>query len=260
MRSLREIQMSFRAALFDDTASVASGTSALGIPAAVRTDVYRNNLHETARQTLAASYPVVARLVGEICLKNLARAYVNRFPSRCGDLAAFGREFPRLLEAFYAHGAFAYIASVARLEWALIESESASDAEPLDFERLSGLSEEDHACVVFHLHPSVRIVRSVYPILSIWRTHQVDEPAAVDLSDGGEHVLVYRSHHGAVPAPIAGADADCIESLLAGAPLEQVQREAPSDASIERVLRKLHAARLITGFALSSPNVSFVQY
>ena len=140
MHSLREVQTGFRAALFDEACSLDSGASALGIPAAVRLEVYRNNLRETARKTLAASYPVVARLVGQTCFRNLARAYVSRFPSRCGDLATFGREFPRLLESFYARGSFAYIAGVAALEWALVESEAAPEAEPLDLARLSGLA------------------------------------------------------------------------------------------------------------------------
>ena len=259
MRSLRDLQMRLYASLVSDRSSAAFGAGALGIPAVVRLEVYRNNLRETARKTLAVSYPVVAQLVGEVCFKSLARAYVTRFPSRCGDLAAFGREFPRLLEAFYAQGPFGYVHSVAALEWALVESESASEADPIDITQLSRFGAEDHERIVFRLHPSVRLVRSAYPVLSIWRAHQAGESSPVDLAAGGQNVLVYRGADGVALDPIEAGDADCIEKLHAGATLGQVQREVALGASIERALLYLHGRRLLTGAVLSPPIVSIAR-
>src|SRR5271155_624967 len=66
MRSLREVQRGFTAAtLFDDAASLAEiGILADGLDPAARIAVYRNNVFGNYRQALAATYPVVRRLVG----------------------------------------------------------------------------------------------------------------------------------------------------------------------------------------------------
>ncbi len=66
MRSLREVQRGFTAAaLFGDTAALAGlGIVAGALGAAARIAIYRNNVLGNYRQALAATYPVVRRLVG----------------------------------------------------------------------------------------------------------------------------------------------------------------------------------------------------
>jgi hypothetical protein len=185
MPSLRELQQSaYRAIAGDDERS--SGFNA------ARLAVYRNNAHETFHKTLAVTYPVVRRLVGEQCFRGLARSYAHDFPSRSGDLARYGAELPTLLEVYYRDTVFAYLADVARLEWACAEAETEADGVPFDLLELGQVPHADCERLRFALRAPVRLLSSRFPIFSIWEAHQGGEVDAVPLSRGAEHVLVTR--------------------------------------------------------------------
>jgi hypothetical protein len=169
MPSLRELQQTaYRAIVRDDD------TYAAGFEAA-RLGVYRNNARETFHKTLAVTYPVVRRLVGEMCFRGLARSYSTEFPSRSGDLARYGAELPTLLEIQYRDTAFAYLADVARLEWACAEAETAADGLPFDLLHLERVPREECERLRFTLRPPVRLLSSRFPIFSIWEAHQQNE-------------------------------------------------------------------------------------
>ncbi len=192
MSSLRELQQrAYRAILLEEEVRlpIAPVTSQR---LAARLGVYRNNARETFRRTLAATYPVVARLVGEPCFRGLAHAYMRDFPSRSGDLGRFGGELSALLDIYYRDTAFAYLVDVARLEWAVANAETAAEAEPFDWRALQGLPQRRYAELRFVLHPSCAFVSSRYPVLSIWEANQNEQVAPVSLTRGGESVVVSR--------------------------------------------------------------------
>lgn len=186
MPSLRELQQTaYRAIALEDDARGGEFNVA-------RLAVYRNNARETYRKTLAATYPVVRRLVGEQCFRGLARSYSHDFPSRSGDLARYGAELPLLLEIYYRDTAFAYLADVARLEWACAEAETSADGVPFDLLQLKSVPAGDCERLRFALRATVRLLSSRFPIFSIWEAHQQDEVEALPLGRGAEHVLVTR--------------------------------------------------------------------
>jgi hypothetical protein len=184
MQSLRKLEARFLEALLDDTTTFADA-----VPSQ-RMDVYRNNFLEGHRKALAATYPVVAALVGEACFRTLAYDYARGFPSRAGDLAQFGCEFSFFLRAHYATTEHAYLIDVARLERAYIDALNAADASPLDLQQLAGAL--DGRELTFTFQPSVRFVRSRFPIFAIWQAHQSDRDFQIDLSSGEERLLIHR--------------------------------------------------------------------
>jgi hypothetical protein len=187
MLSLREVQRrAYRAIVLEDDVLPLTRSRA------ARLDVYRNNARETFRKTLSATYPVVRRLVGEACFRGIAAQFMREFPSRAGDLGRFGAELGTLLDIFYRDTEFAYLADVARLEWACAEVETAADSAPFDLLELASVDEEEHGALRFALRPCIRLVSSRYPVLSIWRVNQADDVAPIDITGGGERVLVAR--------------------------------------------------------------------
>ena len=186
MPSLRELQQNaYRAiVLEDDVRGRGLDVTRLG--------VYRNNARETFHKTLAATYPVVRRLVGEQCFRGIARSYSHDFPSRSGDLGRYGAELATLLEICYRDSAFAYLADIARLEWACAEAEMAADGVSFDLLELARVPADDCARLSFALRAPVRLISSRFPIFSIWEAHQRDEVEPVPLSIGPQHVLVTR--------------------------------------------------------------------
>ena len=193
MPALRELEeRAYRAIMHAEASYLAPYVVSDDIPAESRIQVYQNNARESFIKTLAASYPVVLRLVGEDCFRSLARQYMQRHPSRSGDLQQFGYWFPSYLELCYGHSEYDYLGDVARLEWACEEVRTAPSAGSADLNGLVDIPDTRYARLRFWLYPAHRVVSSQYPILSIWQANQSDYSEPVDLRSGGEYVLVIR--------------------------------------------------------------------
>jgi hypothetical protein len=89
-----------------------------------RIAIYRRTVFANYRNALAATYPVVKRLVGAPFFNTAVDSYVHAHPSASGDLNVYGDAFGDFLAA-YPHAAnLPYLPDVARLEWAIDEAES----------------------------------------------------------------------------------------------------------------------------------------
>lgn len=256
MTSLRELeQRCYRAFLLDETEPllplVVSGT----IPAAARVAVYQNNARELFRKTLASSYPVIERLVGEACFRSLARKYMREQPSQSGDLQHFGRGFAAFLHDEYAATEFAYLPDVARLEWAVEEVLLAPQpGRALELSSLDTVPAEQHANIAFELGESVRLVGSRYPVFDIWRANQAGAESAVDLATGAQHVVVRRNGVHADIEPMEPAAFELAAALSRGAVLgEAFDGLAPDRrAELGAMLGVLLERGLLGGFRIRS--------
>ena len=253
MSSLRELQQrAYRAIALEDERALMLGTAGAS---KVQLAVYRNNARVTFEKTLAATYAVVKRLVGEPCFRGLARELERQSPSRSGDLGRFGGELPALLDVYYRDTAFEYLADVARLEWAYAEAETAADAASLDFRTLRDVDPEDYAALRFALQPSARFVTSRYPVLTIWEAHQADDVNPVALSAGAEHVLLLR--RGAAEVRLHGLDSGTFafaRSLADGETLGDAHEAALAAAAgftLDAALARFAALHLFTEFRRS---------
>lgn len=250
MPSLREVQQSAYRAIANDGAMHGYNAARLG--------VYRNNARETFHKTLAVTYPVVQRLVGELCFRGLARSYSSDFPSRSGDLSAYGAELPTLLEIYYRDTAFAYLADVARLEWACAEAETAADGLPFDLLHLAQVRRDDCAQLRFALRASVRLLSSRFPVFSIWHANQSDDVTPVPLSRGAEHVLVtraksgvrlYRLDAGTFAFARGLADGDTLEDAVSAG------ETAVAGFAVSETLATLAQLDVLAGFRLPADEV-----
>lgn len=193
MNSLRNLQQAcFRAFSNGDPALLLPMVRSGGVAPEQRVEVYRNNYREIYRKALAASFPVIHRLVGESCFAGLARAYTREHPSRCGDIQHFGTNFAAFLEHTYDDTGFRYLSSVADLEWALEEIHLEPDERPLAIVELQKFSADDYCNLVFRVRRAVRLVKSGFPIHAIWRANQPGNNDRVDLDRGRENVAVAR--------------------------------------------------------------------
>jgi hypothetical protein len=68
---------------------------------------------------------------------------------------------------------------MARLEWARVAALHAADAEPVPLGALGGVVEQDLERLLLRLHPSLTLVRSRWPVASLWR-------ACCEAGDSGE--------------------------------------------------------------------------
>ncbi|HEX4781166.1 MAG TPA: DNA-binding domain-containing protein [Usitatibacter sp.] len=211
--------------------------------------IYRRNLFANLTGALAATYPVVMRLVGESFFREAARQYVLSFPSRSGDLNQYGARFADFLAGYPHASELPYLADVARLEWACHESYHAADAASLDFAALAQVGAADQARIRFSLHPAVRLMRSAYPVAAIWEANQPGNDGTPARSEGADWTIVSRDG-GALGVQavepgcwaLAGA---IVQGLTLGEAAESLGESLPAH------LARLVGGGMVTAFTLA---------
>lgn len=235
MHSLADVQAEFAAALLDpDAGAPASITGPDGRPAPRRFAVYRNNVIAGLVSALASSCPAVRRIVGEEFFRAMARRYVLAEPPRSPVLMDYGASFADFIAAFEPASALPYLPDVARIERAWREAYHAEEATPLAADVIAAIPAEKLADTSFRLHPSLRIVRSIYPALRIWRMNATDEPVApVDLSVA-EDTLIVRPEAEVEVRLMPSGGAVFVSALAGGEPLGAAAEAAiRSDAAFD---------------------------
>ena len=169
MPSLAETQAGFARALCEAGAPPPAGLSPPPVAGRSRRfDLHRNNRASSLIDALLASFPAVRRLVGDDFFRAAARAYVAAEPPRSPVLLRYGGTFGAFLDAFPPAAPVPYLGDVARLEWARQEALHARDAEPVGIGRLAALAPEEAPRARLALHPSLGLLRSRWPAVSLW--------------------------------------------------------------------------------------------
>ena len=125
-------------------------------------------------EVLAVRYPVICRLVGELSFRIVARRFIFSEPPSIPIAPNYGDNLPRFLRAQSNAASFEYVADIAELEMVWRKARFAADVRPLAAETLLPLRAEwlNGLCVM--LHPSVGLVQSRFPIVTIWEANQSD--------------------------------------------------------------------------------------
>lgn len=256
MLSLRKLQQQVAAEIFASVDSaVGHYARPNGLTSAQRVRVYRNNVFASLTDALRACYPVVERLVGKAFFGFAAEGYIQRYPSRSGNLHEFGSQFPAFLQNLPALAAFPYMTDIAHLEWACQEVCHAGEAPPLDIARLATVPESSYGNLKLHLNEANRLLRSNYPILRIWQVNQpgyAGDPV-VDLAEGGVKVLVTRRNYVIDITPLEEGEYTFLKALAKGCTLSQacelaLAREATFDLAV--TLRKHVTERTLARFSI----------
>jgi hypothetical protein len=194
MQQLVERQRGFAAALLDPRLPLPDGlVGPDGEPGVKRFAVYRNNVVVGLTETLKDAFPAVHRVVGADFFQAMARAYVVVEPPKSPILLDYGAGFPDFIRQFEPAAVLPYLADVARIERAWTEAYHAPEASPIDPGAFGTIPPDRLPAISLHLHPSLRLVRSQFPALTIWQMNVAGGvPAPVDLAAGGEDVLVVR--------------------------------------------------------------------
>ena len=232
---LADQQRAFARALLDPASAVPAGiVGPDGLPADKRFAVYRNNVVVGLIEALQANYPATCRIVGEEFFRAMARYYIIKEPPRSPILLDYGAGFPDFIEQFEPARSLPYLPDVARIERTWTEAYHAAEAHALDADHFATVSADQIPCLRFELHPSLRIVRSPYPALTIWRMNVADgTPAPVDLKAGGEDALILRPGADVEVRSLPPGGVEFITDLAAGLSLSDATKAALNE--FERV-------------------------
>jgi hypothetical protein len=234
LRQLGELQRAFAQALLDPEQAPV-GRDPAGRPDALRFAVYRNNVIASLIEALQAGYPAIRRLVGEDFFRACARQYATHELPRSPIMLTYGETFPDFLGRFEPLASYPYLADVARLERAWLEAYHAAEAEPLDPAALATVAEPRVGDLRFTLHPSVRIVRSAFPAVTLWRLNiAADPPAPIRLDSAGEDALVARVGAEVEVRAMPAGGAAFLDALARGLTLAEAAGQAASaDSSFD---------------------------
>lgn len=238
-------QAAFAAALLDPEAAVPMGVvDPEGRPAPKRFSVYRNNVAGSLTRALEAAFPTVRKLVGDEFFAAMAGVYLRAHPPRSRMLMLYGKEMPEFLEGFPPVASLGYLPDVARIDQAMRESYHAADRQSLpeaEFQRLIG---EDIAGLQLRLAPSLRLVRSCWPVVAIWEANHEGGPAP---HAGPEDALILRPEFDPRPHRLPRGGAEFVSALLRGATMAEAVEAAGPGLDLTALLGLLIQARAITG-------------
>ncbi len=215
---LAERQRGFAAAILDPARPMPDGlVGPDGEPGPKRFAVYRNNVVVGLTETLKDAFPAVHRIVGADFFRAMARAYVMVEPPRSPILLDYGAGFPDFIRQFEPAAVLPYLADVARIERAWTEAYHAPEASPIDPTAFMAIAPDQLPSARLMLHPSLRVVRSRFPALTIWQMNVADGvPAPVDLAADGEDVLVVRPSADVEVRSIPNGSLEFIQALADG--------------------------------------------
>ena len=141
-------------------------------------------------------------------------------------LLRYGESFADFIESFEPASTVPYLADVARMERAWHEAYHARETATLDPSTLAGLAPDDFERVIFTTHPSLRLVSSSYPALSIWQMNVGDaEPQPIELTRSDQAIFL-RPHAEVEARAVSASSFAFLQSLVRGETVVQALREA----------------------------------
>lgn len=249
--SLRELQQQFMATLYDPAApGPLAAIAGHGLAPADRIRIYRRSCNETQIAALRVSYPAVVALVGDAYFDQTARGYRRVHPSRCGNLQAFGDALADYMEVLPNCRSLPYLPDVARLEWLRQLTILAPESAPIGPDVLAAAIRSAGDSLQVVLHPSLHLLDSRYPVLTIWNYALRPDDEKLTLGEDGESVALWRDAGEVVMAELDAASFACIAAFVQRSPLGESLTMAQSvdpDFDLDACLASLVAHGLVIG-------------
>ncbi|ASY63565.1 Glutamate synthase [NADPH] large chain [Sinorhizobium sojae CCBAU 05684] len=157
-----------------------------------RFNVYRNNVTVSLMNALADIFPATLRITGEAFFRAMARFHVRETPPTSRLLFEYGRDFPNFIARYEYAQSLPWLADVARIERAWLDSYHAADAAALSPAEIVAVPPDRLGDLVFEAHPATRILRSDYPAVTIFSVNRASDPVGRIETTAAESALVTR--------------------------------------------------------------------
>ena len=149
--------------------------------------VHRNTMRETLSEALQGQFPLAEKFVGPDFLQGLTRAYVRSNPPVSPFLEAFIRGFAPFVKSFEPAQQVPFITDFIALETLVTDVQHRKPEVLVSKVNVPKLAEAGRLRRAYH----TEILRSPYPIMTLWMVAQGQlPPEAVQLDAGGETALI----------------------------------------------------------------------
>ncbi|ARQ00852.1 DNA-binding domain-containing protein [Pseudorhodoplanes sinuspersici] len=253
-------QSEFATALFNPQSAIPDNvTSHTTRQPVKRFAVYRNNVVVGLINTLKAKFPATERIVGEEFFAAMARIFVATYPPRSKILHTYGDDFADFIVAFEPAAELPYLADVARLEAARTRAYHAADAEPLTAAAFQDTDADRVGSMRFTLHPSLQIVCSHHPVVTIWSMNAGEWPLGPIDDMQAEDALVIRPGLDVLVRTLPPGGAAFLYALARGSRLDEAAAHATDRDNrfdLTANIAGLIASGAVTHFALAEDRTS----
>ncbi|HTN96356.1 MAG TPA: DUF2063 domain-containing protein, partial [Nordella sp.] len=134
-------------------------------------------------------------------------------------LLNYGHDFADFVAGFAPAQSLPYLADMVRLENAQIRAYHARDAAPILAQVLARVPPERVNGLTFSFHPAAAVVRSAFPIVTIWSMNMGLSPLAPIAALKPEDALITRPELSVLTRQISAGSAVFLLALIGGATL-----------------------------------------
>lgn len=150
-----------------DIRSLVVGTDR--VPVEVRLGIYGDGYVSRLVESLQATFPVLARLLGESEFRELGDRYVRAHDSTFPSIRYYGDQLARFLATEPSYSKAPVLAEIARWEWAMAAVFDAADAQPIDTSAFAEVAPEEWAQLRFQWSPALEMLELEWNVPEIWK-------------------------------------------------------------------------------------------
>ena len=212
---LAQLQKIFQQAILQPDSAVSDFIA--GEDAEQRFAIYRNAYRLRLTDALKVEFPHLGRWLGEEAFVGMAGDFIAACPSQYASIRWYGKQLPSFLQSHPPWSRQPQLAEMARFEWALGEAFDCPDAQPLTTDALMTVALESWPGLVFHFHPSVRLLDLTYPVAQVWKAFQEDKsPPVCKPSDKPVTWLIWRNGLKSFFRSLKAPEAQALKTALEG--------------------------------------------
>lgn len=170
MSHLAKLQADFQSYLLgnnDDDALTKHIVNDEIVGASKRLGIYYDAYRLRIIETLQTHYPKLHALLGDDLFENVARLYIDAFPSTHRNMRWVGNQMSLHVRNTLAQHPIA--AEMASFEWALGLAFDAANQPTLTLNDLANIPFESWGEITFAFHPSVQLLNIQWNVVSIWQ-------------------------------------------------------------------------------------------
>jgi hypothetical protein len=202
-------------------------------------------------EALATRYPVVCRLAGAESFHAIAHRFVLARRPCSPALTRHAETFPEFLRSLGHAASISYLADVAELEMLCARACRAAYAAPMASSSFASLPQQRLADLGVVLHPSVGLLASRFPVVTVWEANRDVSDAFVIRQWVAEQALVARPFRKVEVRRLAAGGLPFLAALRAGATISaaaEVASSAAADFVLGTHLALLNELDIVVGF------------
>ena len=224
MSHLANLQAEFQAYLLDDVKGARFIKSVIDdkkVGAKKRLGIYFDAYRLRIIEALATAYPQLKALLGDVLFNQVAREYIDAYPSTYLNLRWYGSQMRGHLQETLAQHPIA--AEMANFEWTLSLAFDAEDVPELSLQDLATIPPESWVDLSFEFQPAIKIIQTSWNTIAVWQALEAGEAPPKPTQEGiYQSWLIWRKNFNSQFRLITEMEVTALNMAVMGATFGEV--------------------------------------